>query len=89
LPYKKVKALGQEREKTFRNLYRSNIKEIQGLTGFLMKMREMKIKAFLATLGDTPNIDLVLDELNIRKFFIQLQADMKSKEENLILKYII
>ena len=29
----------------------------------------MKIKASLATMSDTPSIDLVLNELNIRKFF--------------------
>lgn len=69
LPHEKVKILGQEREKAFRDLYRHNIKEINGLTDFLIKMREMNIKASLATLGYTQNIDLVLDELNIRGFF--------------------
>ena len=69
LPYEKVKVLGQEREKAYRDLYRNNIKEIDGVTVFLKKMSEMKIKASLATMSDTPSIDLVLNELNIRKFF--------------------
>lgn len=65
----KVKELGQEKEKTYRDLYKNHIQEIAGLTNLLNKMKDLEIKASLATMGDTPNIDFVLDELSIRKFF--------------------
>lgn len=66
---KNVKALGHEREKTYRDLYRPSIHEIPGLTGFLTKMRDKNLIASLATMSDAPSIDLVLDELKIRTFF--------------------
>ncbi len=69
IPDEKVKDLGQEREKTYRDLYRHNIHEISGLTSFLTKMSDKNLIASLATMSDIPSIDLVLDELNIRKFF--------------------
>ncbi len=69
LPYEKVKVLGQGREKTYRDLYRNNIQEIDGLKVLLKKMSEMNIKASLATMSDTPQIDLVLNKLNIRNYF--------------------
>ncbi len=65
----KVKDLGQEKEKTYRDLYRKDIKEIAGLTSLLNRMNNLGIKASLATMGDTPNIDFILDELLIRLFF--------------------
>jgi beta-phosphoglucomutase len=65
----KVKELGQEKEKTYRDSYRSHIHEISGLTNLLNRMNDLEIHASLATMGDTPNIDFVLDALSIRKFF--------------------
>jgi len=77
LPYEKVKDLGQEREKMYRDLYRHHVKEIEGLTGLLIKMCEMNIKASLATMSDTPNINLVLDTLNIRKYFHSITGGLE------------
>ena len=68
-PDEKVKELGQEKERTYRDLYKNHIKEIEGLSELLKKMKKLEIKASLATMGDTPNIDFVLDELKIRQFF--------------------
>lgn len=65
----KVKELGQEKERTYRAMYKSHIKEIQGLTDLLNKMNNQHIVAALATMGDMPNIDFVLDEINIRPYF--------------------
>jgi beta-phosphoglucomutase len=68
-PDEKVKELGQEKERTYRDLYKNHITEIEGLTELLKRMKKLKIKASLATMGDTPNIDFVLDELKIKQFF--------------------
>ncbi|MBA4411493.1 MAG: HAD family phosphatase [Bacteroidota bacterium] len=65
----KVEELGQEKEKIYRDLYKKHIKEIYGLTDLLNTMKKQDIKASLATMGDIPNIDFVLDELKIRPFF--------------------
>ena len=65
----KIKILGQEKEKAYRDLYRNHVKEINGLTDFLHKLSDLDIKAAIATMGDTPNIDFILDELGIRPYF--------------------
>lgn len=64
-----VKELGQEKERIYRDMYRNHIKEIYGLTNFLNKMKRLNIIAALATMGDTPNIDFILGELNVRPYF--------------------
>lgn len=66
---RKVIDLGQERERIYIDLYRHNIKEVQGLTGFLTKASKMNIISSLASMSDAPIIDLVLDALKIRDFF--------------------
>ncbi|HAQ20220.1 MAG TPA: HAD family phosphatase [Prolixibacteraceae bacterium] len=65
----KAGELGQEKEIIYRDLYKKHIKEIDGLTDLLNTMKKRNIKASLATMGDTPNIDFILDELKIRHFF--------------------
>lgn len=72
LPDEKVIQLGQEKENTYRELYKNHIHEIAGLTSLLNKMNDLEIKASLATMGDTPNIDFVLDKLSIKKYFHSL-----------------
>jgi beta-phosphoglucomutase len=69
LPVEEVERLGQEKESTYRLLYQSHIREVAGLTSLLERMRMLGIRASLATMGDTPNIDFVLDGLSIRPFF--------------------
>ncbi len=65
----RVKELGEEKEIIYRELYKNHIKEIDGLTGLLEKLERQGIKIALATNGGMPNIDFVLDSLNIRHFF--------------------
>lgn len=64
-----IKDLGQEKERIYRELYRNDIKEIDGLTNFLIELKSKNIKIGLATNCDTPNIDFVLKSLNIKKYF--------------------
>lgn len=61
--------LGQEKESTYRNLYRPHIREVHGLTSFLQTIQSKGIQALLATMGDPPNIDFTLDSLGIRSYF--------------------
>lgn len=64
-----VVKLGQEKEQTYRDLYGRHLTEVEGLTSMLRALRQAGIKIGLATMGDTPNIDFVLDGLNIRQYF--------------------
>jgi HAD superfamily hydrolase (TIGR01509 family) len=69
LPEAQVKALGQNREEMYSNLYKGKVKEIEGLTNFLTKMSEINMLASLATMGTAQNVDFILESLKIRRFF--------------------
>lgn len=62
-------ALGQEKERMYREIYKPHIHEVPGLSPFLSKIQALGIQAHLATMGDKPNIDFILDALGIRSFF--------------------
>ncbi|NMH28133.1 HAD family hydrolase [Flavobacterium silvaticum] len=66
---KRITELGFEKEQTYRYLYREHISEIEGLTKFLRNLKNQNIKIGLATMGDIPNIDFILDALQIRDYF--------------------
>jgi len=61
--------LGQEKERTYREMYRPHIREVKGLTPFLQTIQSNGIKAHLATMGDSPNIAFTLENLHISPFF--------------------
>lgn len=61
--------LGEEKEITFRRIFRPHLKEISGLTPFLEHLKKEKISIHLSTMGDQNNIDFTLDGLGIRHFF--------------------
>ncbi len=65
----KLKDLGQNKEQTYRDLYKNDLIEIAGLTAFLKDLKQKNIKIGLATMGDLPNIDFILDGLDIRNYF--------------------
>lgn len=67
-----LKSLGQNKEQTYRDLYKNDLKEISGLTGFLKDLKQKNIKIGLATMGDLPNIDFILDGLNIKNCFDEI-----------------
>ncbi len=61
--------LGEEKEIIYRTIYRSQLREVAGLTAFLKALQTSKISIHLATMGDQNNIDFTLDGLGIRYFF--------------------
>lgn len=65
----RIVELGQEKELCYRELYRNHIEEIKGLTPLLQKLKAMKVKIGLATMGDLPNINFIVDTLGIRSYF--------------------
>jgi len=64
--------LGEEKEITFRNIYKSHLKEIEGLTSFLEQLKGLGISIHLSTMGDQNNIDFTLDGLGIRSHFLTI-----------------
>jgi len=64
-----VLELGEQKESRYRELYRPHLKLIPGLHTFLSQAKQMHIPMALATSGAKPNIDFVLDGLNIRSYF--------------------
>lgn len=59
----------EEKERTFREMYRPEIKQVDGLTDYLESIFLQKVRIGLATMGDQNNIDFTLDSLKIRRFF--------------------
>ncbi len=57
------------KEQTYREMYSTQIKEVEGLTNFLESIFLRKVRIGLATMGDQNNIDFTLDSLGIRRFF--------------------
>ncbi len=62
-------SLGQEKEQLYRKMYKPEMKEVRGLSAFLAEARSCGLKIALATMGDKPNIDFILDGLGIRDYF--------------------
>ena len=60
---------GEEKEKMFRDLYKKDIKPVSGLREFLDKMDELQIPRAIGTSAPKTNLDFILDELHLRKYF--------------------
>jgi len=65
----KIIDLGQEKEKTYRDIYQPHLKGIAGLEEFLQWLDGIQVSAHLATMGDLPNIEFTLDGLGITDYF--------------------
>jgi beta-phosphoglucomutase len=64
-----VNALENEKESLYRKLYHPFMAEVNGLTHFLERLKHKGFKVGMATSAPTPNVDMVADNLNIRRFF--------------------
>ncbi len=61
--------IGLEKEKAYQEIYRPNIKLIDGLDAFLHESKAKKIKMAIGSAAIQFNIDFVLDTLSIRHYF--------------------
>jgi beta-phosphoglucomutase family hydrolase len=64
-----VRQLGEKKETLYREIYRPNIKPIAGFQQFLEKASALGIAIAMGTSAGKPNIDFVLEELEIASFF--------------------
>jgi HAD superfamily hydrolase (TIGR01509 family) len=64
-----VSAYGEEKEKLFRDLYEKEIREVSGLTDFLIAARRLQVKMAIGTSAPRSNVDFVLKHTGLEKFF--------------------
>ena len=65
----KRRELGEEKEVTFRRIYKPYLQEIRGLTSFLEFLKSNEKGIHLSTMGDQNNIDFTLNGIGIAHFF--------------------
>lgn len=65
----KAKALADEKEKLFREIYKPTIEPVKGLLSFLEKIRSAEIPRAIATSAPQENVDFTLDKTGTRPFF--------------------
>ena len=64
-----IQSFAEDEERTYREHYKPHIEEVKGLTPLLQELNQRGIKVGLATMENIPNINFILDELNIRNYF--------------------
>jgi HAD superfamily hydrolase (TIGR01509 family) len=64
-----LERIEHDKESFYRKRYRPVIKEIPGLTALLEKFKARSIPCAVASNSPKANVDMVLDELDIRKYF--------------------
>jgi beta-phosphoglucomutase len=65
----KIDRLGREKEIIYRDIYQPEIKAVPGLVPFLVNLHEIGIRISIATSAPTVNVDFVLDNTGIRRYF--------------------
>ena len=64
-----INQYGEEKEALYRELYAPHIKATPHLYDFLELLRKNDINTSIATSADRPNVDFVLNALDIREYF--------------------
>lgn len=59
----------EEKETIYRNMYKPYIKPVEGLLQFLSSLKINSIKMAVATSAPSTNLDFMLDNIDIAKFF--------------------
>ena len=68
-PVEKRKEYGEEKEQIYRGLYKNDIKEVEGLTLLLKRLKEKGFKLAVATTAPQKNRDFGLEELGLTNMF--------------------
>ncbi|GAB3270906.1 HAD family phosphatase [Larkinella harenae] len=63
------KQLAAEKEALFRELYRPDIKPVNGLPEFLQRLRKAGVQTAVGTSAPVENLDFVINTLNLRAYF--------------------
>lgn len=73
----KIYELGLEKENAYQTLYKSKMKEVNGLSSFLQKLKQNNIRTGLATMGIPSSINFILDGLHIKKYFHEITGGIE------------
>lgn len=77
---KGVKALGEEKEALYRQIYAPTIAPMAGLTQLLEKLQEEGIWCAVGSSGPRANVDFVLQECHIEPYFcVRISGDMVTR----------
>jgi len=66
---KGIRALADEKEELYREIYAKTIAPVKGLVDFLKALKRAGIKIGLGSSGNTPNVDYVLEKCGITGYF--------------------
>ena len=64
-----INGYAQEKESLYRDLYRPHARPLPGLVAFLEESQQLCVPMAVATSADKDNISLVLDGLDLRRYF--------------------
>lgn len=65
----KGKEWADEKEAMFRDLYKKDVKPVNGLLDFLDELQRRKIKTAVGTSAPVENLDFIMDSLDLRHYF--------------------
>lgn len=65
----RITELAHRKESLYREMFLPHRKPIEGLVGFLQTSKDLGIKMAVATASAKPNVEYILDGLDLRKFF--------------------
>ena len=73
-------SLGNRKEELYRELFRPELKTVEGTLDFLEESQRLGIKMAVATAAPIANMEFILDGLDLRKYFsvITTAADVKN-----------
>jgi beta-phosphoglucomutase len=75
LPPTELYQLAEEKESIFRELYKNDIKALDGLELFLKRMDEQKIPRAIGTSAPRSNVDFTLSKTNLESYFPTILDD--------------
>lgn len=77
---KGLKALGDEKEAIYREIYAPKIRPVEGLRELLTLLREAGIRCAVGSSGCRDNVDFVLSKCQIEEFFeVRISGDMVTR----------
>ena len=61
--------ISMEKEQEYRDIFKKDLKLLPGCENFILELHNMGIPIAIATAAPVENVDFVLDNLNIRRYF--------------------
>jgi len=75
MPRTRLREMGEEKEKLFRELFGKDIKPVPGLISFLEKLDQLNIPRAIGTSAPASNVEFTLEGTGTRRFFKTILDD--------------